>query len=124
MPGQTKAPSGKRNSRQVGAEMEGKACAFLEGKGLAVVERNFRCRLGEVDIVARDGATLVFVEVKYRRGSGRGLPEEAVTPRKAETIRRVALYYLVRHGLPESQAMRFDVVAIEGGQIRHYVGAF
>ena len=115
MPGQTETPSGKRNNRQVGAEMEGKACAFLEGKGLAVVERNFRCRLGEVDIVARDGATLVFVEVKYRNNALSGAPREAVDRAKQIQISKTALFYLSMKGYNESVGCRFDVVTLGSG---------
>ena len=70
-----------QNRRQIGTEEEALAAEFLEGRGYRIVERNFRCRLGEIDLIARDGSVLVFIEVKYRNvrgsGGGSGLPEAA-----------------------------------------------
>lgn len=80
------------------------------------MERNFRCRSGEIDIVAREGGYLVFVEVKYRRGHGAGAPEEAVDQKKQRIISRVALFYLHRYGYGTETAVRFDMVAVSGEQ--------
>ena len=91
---------------------------------MKILERNFTCRLGEIDVIARDGRYVVFVEVKYRKRAGTGHPEEAVDYRKMERIRRVASFYQVRHALPDSTPMRFDVVAVEGEELRHYRNAF
>lgn len=91
------------------------ACRYMENKGYAVVERNYRTRHGEIDLILRDERTLVFVEVKLRRGSGFGDPLEAVTPRKQDKIRMIAEQYLSEKeedfadGFKE---MRFDVVGI------------
>jgi putative endonuclease len=84
----------------------------LEGRGYRIVEHNFRCRAGEIDLVAREGEDLVFVEVKTRRGSAYGLPEEAVNARKARKIQEIACYYLDLHNLPEC-SWRIDVVAVQ-----------
>lgn len=100
------------------------AADYLEKRGFTVLCRNFRCRSGEIDLVARDGRTLVFVEVKYRRSGGTGLPEEAVSPRKMRTISRVADFYRVRFQVPENVPCRFDVIAIEGTSVRYYRDAF
>ncbi len=114
----------KQNDRQIGAVYEEKACAFLKEKGLRIVEKNFRVRQGEIDIVARDRATLVFVEVKYRKNAAKGLPEEAVDFKKQRQISRVALFYLSLRRLPLSTPCRFDVVAICGEEIRWVPDAF
>ena len=66
------------NTRKIGTEYERKAGAYLEAKGYVIQEYNFRCRMGEIDIIARDGKCLVFCEVKYRSGPGSGHPAEAV----------------------------------------------
>ena len=101
----------KINKRQIGAEKEACVCEWLERNGYKILERNFRCRSGEIDIVAREGGYLVFLEVKYRSHQAQGLPEEAVDLRKQRIISRVALYYLRRYGYGESTPVRFDVVA-------------
>jgi putative endonuclease len=87
------------------------ACAELEKRGYAILERRYRRRGGELDIVARDGRTVVFVEVKTRDGRDFGEAAEAVTARKQRRMTRVALDYLTRHHLTEC-ACRFDVVSI------------
>ena len=95
----------------LGKRGEDLACRELERRGYAIVARRFRVRSGELDIVARDGATLVFVEVKARAGRRFGEAAEAVTPLKQVRMARLAGEYLVRHGIPDC-ACRFDVVAI------------
>lgn len=112
------------NTRRVGAHYEEVAARFLQKKGLRVIARNFRHRRGEIDIIARDGAYLVFVEVKYRKNASAGYPEEALSVHKQHQIRQAAFFYCVRFCIPESQAMRFDVIAIDEAGIRHYVNAF
>lgn len=84
----------------------------LERRGYHIVERNFRCRSGEIDLVAEEGQDLVFIEVKTRRGAPCGLPEEAVDDRKARKLREVAGRYLELHNLPEC-SWRIDVVAVQ-----------
>ena len=112
------------NKRSVGAEKEDLAAEYLKSFGLKIREKNFRNRYGEIDLIATDGDYLVFVEVKYRRNASAGLPEEAVSFMKARTISKVADYYRVVKKIPEDKKVRFDVVAIEGGQIRWYKNAF
>ena len=104
----------RRNNRQIGDAKEAFVCAWLEKQGYSIMERNFRCRSGEVDIVAREHRYLVFIEVKYRSGTECGDPSEAVDYRKQQTISRVALFYLHRHGYTESTPVRFDVVSVSG----------
>ena len=98
----------------LGKRGEDLACRELERRGYAIVARRFRVRSGELDIIARDGATLVFVEVKARMGRQFGEAVEAVTPLKQLRMARLASEYLVRHHVPEC-ACRFDVVAIHFG---------
>lgn len=87
------------------------AAAHLESLGMTVLERNWTSRYGEIDIVARDGTTLVVCEVKTRTGSSHGTPLEAVTPFKAARLRRLAAHWLEVHEL-EPPALRIDVVAV------------
>jgi len=111
-----------------GAVGETLACRHLESRGLVVVARNFRCRSGEVDVVARDGETTVFVEVKERTGVTHGEASEAVTYGKRLRIVRAARIYAAARGLSESP-LRFDVVCIDWmddgrARIRHDASAF
>ena len=75
-----------QNRRQIGTEEEALAAVFLKAQGYEILEQNFRCRLGEIDIIARDGSALVFIEVKYRRNAAYGTPAEAVNLRKQQKI--------------------------------------
>jgi putative endonuclease len=88
------------------------AAGALEQRGYRIVERNFRCRAGEMDLVAEEGQDLVFVEVKTRRGAERGLPEEAVDGRKARKLQEIAYGYLEKHNLADC-SWRIDVVAVQ-----------
>ena len=111
-----------------GERGESLACDHLERTGLEVVQRNWRCRSGEVDVVAREGDVTVFVEVKERRGGSHGQGHEAVTFGKRRRIIRAARLYAAARGLYE-QPIRFDVVSVEWDasgqpQIRHDRGAF
>jgi putative endonuclease len=103
------------------------ACRELEGRGYAILARRYRRRAGELDIIARDGPTVVFVEVKAREGRKFGDAVEAVTSLKRRRMTRVALQYLVRHRLTNCPC-RFDVVSIhvENGEpvIKLYQNAF
>jgi putative endonuclease len=100
-----------RNELPLGRRGEEIACRHLVAQGYRILVRNYRSRLGEVDIIAEEGATLVFVEVKSRRGHRCGHPSEAVTPAKCRQISRVALLYLAETGR-FGEAARFDVVAV------------
>ena len=105
-------PPGSRDPRQrLGLEGEDAAARALEKAGLRIVERRFRCRLGEIDLVARDRDVLVFVEVKSRRGIGFGRPAESVTTTKRRRIARVAQCFLSRRGMTDVPC-RFDVVEV------------
>lgn len=112
------------NRRAVGTAYEKQAGAYLVGQGYEILEYNFRCRIGEIDIIARDGAYLVFVEVKYRRSTENGSPLEAVDRKKQRIISKVATYYCLTHGYGETSPCRFDVVAILGEEISLVKNAF
>lgn len=95
----------------LGRHGEDLAARHLVGAGFTILARNWRCEAGEIDIVARDGATLVIAEVKTRTTTAFGSPAEAVTPRKADKLRELALTWLREH--PDSGAgIRFDVISI------------
>jgi putative endonuclease len=109
-------------------EGENLAAAYLEQAGYAIVARNARTRWGEIDLVARDGASWVFVEVKTRRTERYGLGAEAVTPFKQQKMIRMALIYLTRVASVDVP-IRFDVVEVTlpvrgHARIRHLIGAF
>lgn len=104
-----------RSKTLQGKAGEGLACHYLEQQGLTLVERNFRCRRGELDLIMRDGDQLVFVEVRSRRKSGYGTPAETITKTKQNRLVRTALYYLQRRRWC-SVSCRFDVIAITLGQ--------
>jgi putative endonuclease len=87
------------------------AVSFLKKNGYKILEKNFRCRLGEIDIVAREGKNLVFIEVKTRKSNELGYPEEAVDLRKQRKIVAVALSYLQEKNISDKD-IRFDVVAV------------
>lgn len=100
-----------RSRRDLARKGEEAAAAWAGARGWRVLERNYRCRLGEIDLIARDGDTVVFVEVKARRGSGFGEPGEAVDGRKRARLGRVARHFLLARGLWGAPC-RFDVAAV------------
>ena len=112
------------NKRSIGADHEQAAARYLESRGLTILEKNYRNRHGEIDLIARDGQYLVFVEVKYRRDPGKGDPAESVGYQKQRRIREVAQYYLYSHRYGEDTPCRFDVAAILGEEIRWIINAF
>ena len=114
----------KKNNRKIGAQYEQAVGYYLEQQGYVILEFNYRCRLGEIDIIAKNGIELVFVEVKYRRTLEKGDPAEAVHLLKQRKIRNAAKGYLYRHRLGEDIPCRFDVVAILGEEIRLIKDAF
>lgn len=112
-----------QNNREIGKEQEEKAVEELEKNGYHILEKNFRCRIGEIDIIARHQGYLVFIEVKYRKNDRSGYAAEAVTWKKQQIISRVADYYLRTH-YKVIPACRFDVVAIDGTCVTVYENAF
>ncbi|MBI1345797.1 YraN family protein [bacterium] len=120
---------GRRRADSLGSAGEEQAAAYLRQLGWRILARNYRHRLGELDLIAQDGDTVVFVEVKTRSGASHGLPLEAVHLDKQRRITRIALAYLKQRGWLERRS-RFDVISIvlSGGdqppQLSHYRHAF
>lgn len=112
------------NKRQTGSEYEQKAAQYLQAKGVHVLELNYRNRTGEIDLIARDGDYLVFVEVKYRKDTRKGVPEEAVNYRKRQNICHVADYYRMTHGISEFTPIRYDVIAFCSDEVIWHQNAF
>lgn len=113
------------NKRKVGTEKEELAADYLRKKGYFIIEKNYRVRQGEIDLVARDGSCIVFVEVKYRAGLRSGDALEAVTRTKIRQISRIALFYLNQKKINiDSTPIRFDVIAINGDAVTHIENAF
>jgi putative endonuclease len=102
--------SQRQNLGKLGEDL---AVTELARRGYAIVARGYRTRFGEIDVVARDADTLVFVEVRRRSGQGCGAAAESVTRDKQRRVVRMAVDYLARHDLYERCAVRFDVVAID-----------
>ncbi len=107
---------------EFGEEAEREAERHLRSLGCRVLARRWRCPLGELDLVVRDGEEVVFVEVKARSGASFGPAEHAVDARKRKRLVRAALSYLEKERV--SSPLRFDVVALQGGELRHIRGAF
>ena len=103
------------NTRKTGARYELLAAVHLEKCGYHIIEKNYRCRIGEIDLVACDGAYLVFVEVKYRKNNKKGGAAAAVSTAKQKTISR---------GIRADQSVRFDVVAFDGEEMELIRDAF
>lgn len=112
------------NKRTTGKLYEEKAAAFLKERGFFLLDMNYRCRQGEVDLIGIHDGCLVFVEVKYRKDMGSGAPEEAVGPAKQMKICRVSDYYRLAKPAEAARQIRYDVVAICGEDVRWYRDAF
>lgn len=112
------------NKRRTGTAAELRAAAYLSEKGVRIVAKNFRNRHGEIDLIGYHEGYLVFFEVKYRSSKGMGIPEESVGYYKQKQICEVAAYYRYIHKVPLSMPVRYDVVAIEGQEIRWHKNAF
>ncbi|WP_461883306.1 YraN family protein [Fusicatenibacter sp.] len=112
------------NQREVGTRQENRAAEYLETLGYHILERNFRCRFGEIDLIAKQEDTYVFIEVKYRAGRMTGDPASAVDWKKQRKISKTADYYRMLHKIPVDQSCRFDVVAETPEEIHVYANAF
>ncbi|MGW5052193.1 YraN family protein [Actinokineospora sp. NPDC004072] len=118
----------RSDHHELGAAGESVAARYLQRIGMRILGRNWRCPIGELDIIAADGAQLVVCEVKTRRSTAYGVPAESVDAAKAGRIRALAVRWRRDHGIPPCP-IRFDIVAIlwpRGGRpaIRHLIGAF
>lgn len=120
-----------KSSHQIGIEMEDLAARYLEFKGYQILKRRYKCRLGEIDLIALQQDVLVFVEVKYRSSTAAGRPSLAVGKAKQQKIRRTAMQYWQKYCSQAENpdvACRFDVIELwqENGKYRvhHYKHAF
>jgi len=114
MPHTSKQKPPRRKAHVIqGHDAERLAARHLKRMGYRIICRNYRCPLGEIDIIARHGRTLVFVEVKSRRSEAFGSPKLAITPAKQHKLSQVAWHYLQKNNLTETRA-RFDVITITG----------
>ncbi len=118
----------RSESKELGVRGERAAVRFLERRGYEIVDQNWRCNAGEVDIVARDQDTIVFVEVKTRASIDAGLPEEAIDDEKRRRYEMLAAHYLHGHDTGEVP-VRFDVIALlvvapDRALVRHHINAF
>ena len=111
------------NRRRTGTAYEQRAKEHLEKQGYHILEKNYRCAFGEIDLIGTEEDTLCFIEVKYRSGVRYGTASEAVTPSKQKTIRRVASWYLLQKN-KQYQKIRFDVAAIDRSTITLFRNAF
>lgn len=116
------------NKIQLGKKGEDLARKFLKEKGFNIVDHNFRCRYGEIDLVLRKEDSFHFVEVKYRQTLNYGLPQESVNIRKQKKIQNVALFWLKKRHLSMETEVHFDVLAInkdrEGTKYEYIPDAF
>ena len=104
--------SARKQSAQVGRRGENAACKFLESRGMTILARNWKCRAGELDIVALDENELVFAEVKTRSKLDNYLPGANLSDTQKKRIRRGARVYMRKHHIPENIAVRFDLVEV------------
>lgn len=112
------------NKRKLGARAEQIVRKYLTAQGFEILEMNYRCKQGEIDIIAKEAPYLVFIEVKYRNTTQYGMPQEAVGTAKQRRICKVARYYLHSHNLGEGIPIRFDVAGILENQLTYLRDAF
>jgi putative endonuclease len=111
-----------KTAREIGFEKEKEVCTYLKNLGLKILETNFRTCFGEIDIIAQESNAIVFIEVKYRKSSYSGTPQEAVSLKKQEKIIKSAVFYIQKNNLTKN--IRFDVAAVSEGKIEIIKSAF
>ena len=114
----------KKTTLATGKSAEALAENYLAGMGLVSVSRNYRCRQGEIDLIMRDGETLVFVEVRYRKSGDYGTALETVTATKQHKILVAAQFYIQKQKVDDTIPLRFDVIGITGNNIQWIKAAF
>ena len=113
-----------QNKRRLGNEKEELAAGYLKEHGVILLAKNFYFRGGELDLVAKDGEYICFIEVKYRKNAAFGYPEESVSPVKKRNILHGARLFLYQNHFPEETPCRFDVIAIMNDEIKWIKDAF
>lgn len=112
------------NKREIGALFEKKSAEYLIKHGYRILDKNFSCKCGEIDLIARSEGYLCFVEVKYRSNTLKGYPAESITPSKIRKITKTAEYYMLTRHIPIDTPCRFDVVVILVNEISLIKNAF
>ncbi len=111
------------NKREVGSQKENLAISYLKNKGYKIIKQNFYTKFGEIDVIAKDGNTLVFIEVRSRSYDNLGLPEESINKAKQKKIIKTAKIFLNSFNIDYNE-IRFDVIAILNENINHIENAF
>lgn len=111
------------NKREIGTEGEKRAVKYLTEQGLVIIDTNYTCKLGEVDIIAKDNDTVVFIEVKYRKDIKMGRPYESVNHYKKMKIIKSAMWFAQKKGIYE-KPMRFDIIEIVDQELHWIKNAF
>lgn len=101
------------HNRQTGNIAELEAQRYLEKRGLSLCEKNFSCKAGEIDLIMKEGKTLIFIEVRYRHSRAYGTAAETISPTKQRKIIRATQFYLQQQGLWDKVACRFDVIGMD-----------
>ncbi|MDD3173445.1 MAG: YraN family protein [Herbinix sp.] len=112
------------NNRAVGTKFEQEAADYLKKNGYFILHKNFRCKIGEIDLIAKSEGYLCFIEVKYRSGISKGYPAEAINLNKIRKITRTAEFYMLLHKIPQDTPCRFDAVVILDHEISLIKNAF
>ncbi|MCC8029082.1 MAG: YraN family protein [Lachnospiraceae bacterium] len=113
-----------QNKRRMGAVQETRVADWLRRRGYRILAQNYRCRFGEIDLIAAKNGYLIFIEVKYRSTDSCGAPQEAVDARKQQRISNAASCYLYMKQYPPDTPCRFDVAAVSGEEIELIRDAF
>ncbi|MEI3280099.1 MAG: YraN family protein [Eubacterium ramulus] len=112
------------NTHELGTTQEQRVADWMQQRGFYIVEKNFRCKFGEIDLIAKKDGYLIFVEVKYRSNEQYGAPREAVDWRKRQRISNAAVFYLKRYGYSMEHPCRFDVAEVSQDSIYLMENAF
>ena len=113
-----------KNKRKIGQSKEDSAIKFLIENKLTILSKNYRCRYAEIDIIAKDASSIIFIEVKFRAGLNQGHPFEAVSPLKQKRISTAAAHFLMFHKEYSKLQKRFDIISILGEKITWFKSAF
>lgn len=113
------------HTKSIGNAYEIRAASYLQSKGYFILEKNYRCRYGEIDLIVQSpDKTIVFVEVKSRRSYSYGCAAEAITSDKREKIRKTSLFYIHERKLDWDQMYRYDVITFQNDILNHIENAF
>ncbi len=114
----------RKPAKKIGDQAEDYACDYLQKKNIAILQRNFRFKTGEIDIIAKDKNTILFIEVKFRKSIHFGEPFEFVTPQKQHKIIQTAQLYLQKNNKLADHDCRFDVISIHNDKLTWLKNAF